>query len=127
MRRLYAPIVMLLSLALAGGAQACVALCNPAARESTPLPVKRGCGGCAGKKQEQPKPAEKQKPCAKCVSGQEQTASPKAPSIDPPLATGEVVPAVETAATLSNPSGVAQVFCHSPPGERLHLFCLLLN
>ncbi len=110
-------IAMLLALALAGGAQACVALCALPAATAKNEPSCRHCS---------PVPAT---PCKHCqVISQERWAT----QADQPLnvdfdwtATPLVDPAPSIVhghqAPVTSPERA-----HAPPGERLHQFCLLL-
>src|SRR6266550_591658 len=117
-------IAMLLALALAGGAQACIALCALPAATAKNEP---SCRHCSEKEsQKSPVPAT---PCKHCqVISQERWAT----QADQPLnvdfdwtATPLVDPAPSIVhghqAPVTSPERA-----HAPPGERLHQFCLLL-
>lgn len=122
MRRLYALIVMLLSLALAGGAQACVAVCNPGKQ-----PAERVTKCCKSKAPEKSKAPSPEKKCPTCTSGgQDRMGAQKAVTLDAPGLSGSVEAIVEVMGDAGLVVGVEGVGCHGPPGERLHRYCLLL-
>lgn len=122
MRRLYALIVMLLSLALAGGAQACVALCNPGKQ-----PAEKVTKCCKSKAPEKSKAPSPEKKCPTCTSGgQDRMGAQKTVTLDAPGVSGSVGAVVDAEIHEGLVVGVEAVGCHGPPGERLHRYCLLL-
>ncbi len=117
-------IAMLLALALAGGAQACVALCALPAATAKNEPA---CRHCSQKEsQKSPAPAA---PCKHCqVVSQERWATPG----DQPVKVAfdwTTIPLIDLAPSIV-PGHQAPVpspeRAHAPPGEQLHQFCLLL-
>ena len=132
-------VAMVLVMTLAGGAQACLALCaSPASKPSatasapTPAPEKpSSCHRCPSEKAPtDPAPAEPSAPCKQCqTASQERLATERDSSILKTAFELTFLPFVELTPESPVPDRAFEVAgpgAHSPPGERLHQFCLLL-
>ena len=129
-------IAMVLVTTLAGGAQACVALCGAPAQKAQPAasaaPAESSCRRCPAKSPEEPPaPAEPTAPCKHCQSvGLDRVASERDGSLLKPAFELTLLPFVEflfpTAAAGDRSFDVVPPRVGSPPGERLHQFCVLL-
>jgi hypothetical protein len=129
-------ISMVLVITLAGGAQACVALCAAPAQKAQPAaataPAKSSCHHCPEKGTlEKPVPAEPAGPCKHCHSvTQDRLAAERDGSVLKAAFELSLLPFVEFPGTVApavdRPFEVTRPPVDSPPGERLHQFCLLL-
>jgi hypothetical protein len=121
-------IAMLLVLALAGGAQACVALCALPAATANSSKQDGACTHCSQKQSEKSRaPAT---PCKHCqVISQERWATQGDQSANiafgwtSPLLIADLVQPINCA---DRATPVSPGRPHLPQGERLHQFCLLL-
>jgi hypothetical protein len=123
-------VAMVLAMTLAGGAQVCLALCTaPAAQTAKTTPEKPACHRCPEKSPAKPNP-EPATPCRQCQTATqdrlntERDHSTLKPATElafqPLLDIAPILPAVDTTFEVTRPN------VHSPPGERLHRYCLLL-
>ena len=132
-------VAMVLAITLAGGAQACLALCASPARaamavapEKPPKEKPSSCHRCPSDKAPvEPAPAEPSVPCKQCqTASHDRLAAERDGSLVLKTAFASAfLPFVElTPATpvLDRSFEVTRLSIHSPPGERLHRFCLLL-
>ena len=127
-------VAMVLVITLAGGAQACQALCaTPAkpAQTAKATPKKSACHGCPVQTPSEPAPTEPTAPCKQCqTSSQERLAAERDGSLLKTASELTFLPFVELTpeapAVARSSFEVAHPSVHSPPGERLHQFCLLL-
>src|ERR1700760_989761 len=111
-------LAILLTLTLAGGAQACIALCAPSAKSAD----KSTCRHC-GDKNSKPNPAT---PCKHCqIVNQPGLAVEKDQTIKAPIDLA-FAPIIESTPLVFRAPGERPEPHHNPSGERLHQFCLLL-
>ena len=125
-------VAMVLVMTLAGGAQACLALCAaPAkpAQTAAATPEKSSCHRCPEKAPTNPTP-EPSAPCKHCqTAGQAQRAVERDHSTFKAAFELDSLPFAELtsdAPAVGHSFEVVPPRVHSPPGERLHQLCLLL-
>jgi hypothetical protein len=130
-------IAMVLIATLAGGAQACVALCAaPAVAVGAAVPrqqeksEKSSCHRCPGNAPSEPTPAP-EAPCKQCQTAtQDRVAAERDHSFAKSVLELSVTPLLDVLPSTTvppvSPAAVAREPVHPPPGERLHAFCLLL-
>jgi hypothetical protein len=123
-------LIALLTFALAGGAQACMAVCaQPHKGGAVPSQSERACSKCHGKQSTEtpatPKPAE---PCQHCKAGPADRLADRVDSpITPLLATALLPPAIAPVAPHTALSVTTlPVLDSAPPNDVLHVVCVLL-
>lgn len=126
-------IAMVLIATLAGGAQACVALCAApvvSVGAAVPQQEKSSCHRCPANAPSEPTPAP-ETPCKKCQAAtQDRLAAERDQSFAKSVLELSVTPLLDVLSSVTappvSPAAVAREPVHPPPGERLHAFCLLL-
>jgi hypothetical protein len=125
-------IAMVLIATLAGGAQACVALCGAPAvpvRAVAARPEKSSCHHCPAGLPTKSTPAS-ETPCKQCQTAtQDRLATERDQTVAKAALELSVTPLLDVLPSVTapvRPDAVAQVPVHPPPGDRLHEFCLLL-
>ena len=130
MRFLRGAILALLTFALAGGAQVCMAVCaKPHQANAVPVQAERACGKCHGKPAPTqtpaaPKPAE---PCQHCKAGPADRLADRTDTAVAPLllATSLFIPPIVTDVPTFTPAAPPAAD-PAPPNDILHVVCVLL-
>jgi hypothetical protein len=122
-------VAMLLALTLAGGAQACMALCITPAKAAQSTPQKPTCHHCGDKAPATPV-SHPGGPCKHCpTASQDRLATESDHTMLKTAVEFTLLPDFDlTPATPTVARGfiVTPPRVHSPPGDLLHQFCLLL-
>lgn len=125
MRVLSRLVATILALALAGGAQACVALCAAPAQAARPAAEKTSCHRCGDK----PARHEPATPCKHCQTASQDRLTAERDQLQKAgldlsyLPTPEIAP---LANVLRPAADRPRLVAHGPPGDLLHQFCILL-
>jgi hypothetical protein len=129
MRFLHGTLLALLTFALAGGAQVCMAVCaKPHQAKPSPVQAERACAKCHGKPAPTqtpaaPKPAE---PCHHCSAGPaDRLADRTDTAVAPLLATSLYIPSIVTDVPAFTPAAPPTAD-PAPPNDILHVVCVLL-
>ncbi|HYE17821.1 MAG TPA: hypothetical protein VEA69_05225 [Tepidisphaeraceae bacterium] len=129
MRLLHGTIFALLTFALAGGAQVCMAVCaKPHQTRAVPVQAEQACGKCHSKPAPPqtpaaPTPAE---PCHHCKAGpSDRLADRIDTAVAPLLATSLSIPSIVTDVPAFTPAA-RPTASPAPPNDILHVVCVLL-
>jgi hypothetical protein len=131
MHAVFRLVSMLLALTLAGGAQACMALCTTPAKvaQTAAIPQRATCHHCGDKSPAKPT-SDPTGPCKHCpTASQDRVATESDHTILKTAVEFHFLAHIDlaiVAPTLDHPVTVAPDRVHSPPSDLLHQFCLLL-
>jgi hypothetical protein len=125
-------VSILLAVTLAGGAQACVAVCAPTPAKAAAPPEKSPCHHCPERSGDKSSPGPGGAPCKQCQVATldrvviEHSHPDFSPTVELAFwsAAADLAPAALSPAGPAGPARVPAVFCL--PADRLHEFCLLL-